>query len=54
MRPASLPVNRVPQAAALFHAVYATPFKTFISASNDALAGNYATCTEAQLVPEGR
>lgn len=35
MRPASLPATRVPQAAALFHAIYSTPFKTFLSASDD-------------------
>lgn len=35
MRPASLPAKRVPQAAALFHAVYSTPFKTFLTAGDD-------------------
>ena len=35
MRPASLPSSRTVQAAALYHAVYSTPFKTFLSAADD-------------------
>lgn len=35
MRPASLPSKRVPQAAALYHAIHSIPFKTFLSASDD-------------------
>jgi len=35
MRPASLPSKRVPQAAALYHAIHSIPFKTFLTASDD-------------------
>lgn len=35
MRPASLPSNRVLQAAALYHAIYSVPFKTFLSANDE-------------------
>jgi hypothetical protein len=35
MRPASVPSKRVPQAAALYHAIHSIPFKTFLSASDD-------------------
>ena len=35
MRPASRPSTRTVQAAALFYAIYSTPFKTFLSARND-------------------
>jgi hypothetical protein len=35
MRPASSPSNRVQQAAAIYYAIYSTPFKTFLTASDD-------------------